>query len=46
MTPSANVPSGEKIISTLIELYADQMGVKVHYEIIANEGGNENVVHR
>lgn len=28
-----NVPSGEKILATLIELYADQMGVKVDYEI-------------
>ena len=28
-----NVPLGEKILSTLIELYADQMGVKVEYTI-------------
>ena len=27
------VPLGEKILSTLIELYADQMGVKVEYTI-------------
>ena len=26
-------PSGEKILKTLIELYADQMGVKVKYSI-------------
>lgn len=26
-------PSGEKILSLLIELYAKQMGVKVNYEI-------------
>lgn len=27
------VPSGEKLLATLIELYADQMGVKVEYVI-------------
>lgn len=42
MTPSANVPSGEKLLATLIELYADQMGVKVHYEITTNEGGKKD----
>lgn len=26
-------PSGEKILATLIELYADQCGVKVKYRI-------------
>jgi len=26
-------PSGEKILKTLIELYADQMGVKVKFSI-------------
>lgn len=26
-------PSGEKLLKTLIELYADQMGVKVKYSI-------------
>lgn len=46
MTPSANVPSGAKILSTLIDLYADQMGVKVRYEITTtNKGGKEDVVH-
>jgi hypothetical protein len=28
-----NVPLAEKIMSTLIELYADQMGVKIEYTI-------------
>lgn len=28
-----NAPSAEKILSTLIELYADQMGVKIEYTI-------------
>lgn len=27
------VPDGAKILATLIDLYADQMGVKVKYEI-------------
>ena len=31
---SNNVTLGEKILSTLIELYADQMGVKIEYTII------------
>lgn len=45
MTPSANVPSGAKILSMLIDLYADQMGVKVRYEITTNKGGKKDVVH-
>ena len=45
MTPSANVPSGAKILSTLIDLYADQMGVKVRYEITTREGEREDVLH-
>jgi len=32
-----NVPLGEKILSTLIELYADQMGVKIEYTISDKE---------
>lgn len=28
-----NAPSAERILSTLIELYADQMGVKIEYTI-------------
>lgn len=27
-------PDGVKLLSTLIELYADQMGVKIKYEIV------------
>ena len=26
-------PSGESLLKTLIELYADQMGVKIRYKI-------------
>lgn len=33
-------PSGEKLMATLIELYADQMGVKVKYQIIDSEETN------
>lgn len=39
----ANAPSAEKILSTLIELLADQYGVKVTYEILErNEMTNED----
>lgn len=39
----ANAPSAEKILSTLVELLADQYGVKVTYEILErNEMSNEN----
>lgn len=34
-------PSGESLLRTLIELYADQMGVKIQCEI---EGGKRNEV--
>lgn len=34
-------PSGEKMMSRLIELYADQMGVSVEYMI---EGGENHVL--
>lgn len=30
-------PSGEKLLATLIELYADQMGVKVEYTITTSK---------
>lgn len=30
-------PSAERILSILVELYADQMGVKVKYQIETNE---------
>lgn len=33
MTEPTNPPSGEKILSLLLELYADQCGVKVSYKI-------------
>lgn len=34
-------PSGDKIMRTLIELYADQMGVKVKYSIKDKEVDKE-----
>lgn len=37
-----NVPSGEKILSLLIDLLADQYGVKVKYQIVTKEEGREN----
>ena len=36
-----NVPTGERILSLLVELLADQYGVKVKYQII-KKGENEN----
>ena len=35
-----NVPTGERILSLLVELLADQYGVKVKYQIIKK--GEEN----
>lgn len=32
-------PSGEKLLATLIELYADQMGVKIQYSIEKRKEG-------
>lgn len=32
-------PSAEKILSLLVELLADQYGVKVKYQIVKAEGG-------
>ena len=34
-------PSGEKILSTLIELYAKQMGVKIEYTIETDKNGTK-----
>lgn len=36
-----NVPTGERILSLLVELLADQYGVKVKYKII-KKGEEEN----
>lgn len=36
-----NAPTGEKILSLLVDLLADQYGVKVKYQII-KKGENEN----
>lgn len=33
METDASMPNGEKILSILAELYADQMGVKIEYTI-------------
>ena len=42
MTGTGNTPSAERILSILVELYADQMGVKVKYRIEnSNEEENE-----
>ena len=38
---TGKAPSGEKILKTLIELYADQMGVKVKYSIRDKEVDKE-----
>ena len=38
---TGNAPSGEKILQTLIELYADQMGVKVKYSIVDKDTAPE-----
>lgn len=39
----SNAPSAEKIISLLVDLLADQYGVKVTYEFAErNEMNNEN----
>lgn len=36
-----NVPTGEKILSLLVDLLADQYGVKVKYQII-KKGESDN----
>ena len=33
MTGTSKAPSADRILSILVELYADQMGVKVKYQI-------------
>lgn len=38
MNEKANVPTGERILSLLIDLYADQMSVKVKYAIVNKDG--------
>lgn len=38
---TSKAPSGEKLMATLIELYAEQMGVKVKYSIKDKEAGQE-----
>lgn len=37
MTGTTKPPSAERILSILVELYADQMGVKVKYKIETKE---------
>ena len=37
MTGTNNPPSAKRILSILVELYADQMGVKVMYQIETKE---------
>lgn len=39
----SNTPSAEKILSLLVDLFADQYGVKITYEIVeGNEMKNED----
>lgn len=40
-----NAPSAEKIISLLVDLLADQYGVKVTYEFVERNEMNENQHH-
>lgn len=35
-------PTAERLLSTLIDLYADQKGVTVSYTISDSEGGENN----
>lgn len=37
----SNAPSGEKILSLLVDLLADQYGVKVKYQIAKKGESNE-----
>ena len=37
MENEASIPTGEKLLATLIELYADQMGVKIDYRITGED---------
>ena len=46
METTGKAPTAERLLSTLIELYADQMGVKVAYEITTSKGGEDDVSDR
>ena len=37
MKASGNIPTGERLLSLLADLYADQMGVKIKYIITDKE---------
>ena len=39
---NVNVPDGKKLFKTLVQLYADQMGVKITY--VLNYGGERETV--
>ena len=39
-----NAPSAERFLSVLVELLADQYGVKVEYTIVS-KGGEPDVLH-
>lgn len=41
MTGTSKAPSADRILSILVELYADQMGVKVKYQITDSEEKEE-----
>lgn len=41
MTGTNQPPSAARILSILVELYADQMGVKVKYQIVDGEEKEE-----
>ena len=36
---SGNVPDGKRLLATLVELLADQYGVKIKYEIVDTKNG-------
>lgn len=39
----SNAPTAERLLSLLADLYADQMGVKVKYEIVEGDDSNVSV---
>lgn len=41
-----NAPPAEKILATLVNLYAEQCNVKISYEIINAEKEENDVLHR
>lgn len=41
MAGTNNPPSAARILSILVDLYADQMGVKVKYQIVDSEETEE-----